>query len=78
VLTLLGPLANDEQAARQALATARAETQTLSDIDLFFAWFNVGTSHVALFQYADAAIAYDYAFNLYAGLNVNDSSARIA
>lgn len=73
VLNLLGPLADDEQAARQALATAQAETRTLSDIDLFFAWFNVGTSHVALFQYADAAIAYDYAFNLYANLSVNDS-----
>lgn len=73
VLTLLGPLADDEQAARQALTVARAETQTLGDIDLFFAWFNIGTSHVALFQYADAAVAYDYAFNLYAGLDVNDS-----
>ncbi len=73
VLTLLGPLANDEQAARQALAVARSEAQTLSDIDLFFAWFNVGTSHVALFQYADAAVAYDYAFKIYAELDVNDS-----
>jgi hypothetical protein len=73
VLTLLGPLANDEQAARQALAIAQSEAQTLSDIDQYFAWFNVGTSHVALFEYADAAIAYDYAFKLYADLNVEDS-----
>ncbi|HET8564358.1 MAG TPA: hypothetical protein VFM35_10840, partial [Candidatus Binatia bacterium] len=27
----------------------------------------------ALFEYADAAIAYDYAFKLYADLDVNDS-----
>ena len=73
VMTLLGPLASDEQAARHALATAQSEAQALSDIDQYFAWFNVGTSHVALFQYADAAIAYDYAFNLYADLNVEDS-----
>jgi tetratricopeptide (TPR) repeat protein len=73
VLAILGPLANDEQAARQALMTAQSEAQTLSDIDQYFAWFNVGTSHIALFQYADAAIAYDYAFNLYANLNVEDS-----
>ena len=73
VLTLLGPLASDEQAARQALAIAQSEAQTLDDIDQYFAWFNVGTSHVALFEYADAAIAYDYAFKLYADLNVEDS-----
>jgi len=73
VLTLLGPLADEEQASRQALSMAQAEAQTLTDIDRFFAWFNVGTNHVALLQYADAAIAYDYAFNLYADLSVNDS-----
>jgi len=73
VLTLLGPLADEEQASRHALSMAQAEAQTLTDIDRFFAWFNVGTSHVALLQYADAAIAYDYAFNLYADLSVNDS-----
>jgi hypothetical protein len=70
VLTLLGPLANDEAAARQALRIAQSEAQTLSDIDQYFAWFNVGTSHVALFQYADATIAFDYAFNLYSQLDV--------
>jgi hypothetical protein len=73
VLTLLGPLAEEETAARHALNVARTEAQTLSDIDRFFAWFNVGTSHVALFEYADAAVAYDYAFSLYADLNVNES-----
>jgi len=73
VLTLLGPLADEEQSSRHALSMAQAEAQTLTDVDRFFAWFNVGTSHVALLQYADAAIAYDYAFNLYADLSVNDS-----
>jgi hypothetical protein len=73
VMTLLGPLADDEQAARHALAVATTESQTLTDLDRFFAWFNAGTSHVALFEYADAAVAYDYAFNLYAELDPNDS-----
>jgi hypothetical protein len=73
VMTLLGPLADEVQAARQALSVAQSETQTLGDIDRYFAWFNVGTSHVTLLEYADAAIAYDYAFNLYANLNVEDS-----
>jgi hypothetical protein len=73
VVSLLGPLADENQAARHALSVAQSEAQTLTDIDQFFAWFNVGTSHVMLFEYADAAIAYDYAFNLYANLNVEDS-----
>jgi hypothetical protein len=73
VLALLGPLADDQWASQHALSVAQSEAQSLADIDRFFAWFNVGTSHVALFQYADAAIAYDYAFNLYADLDTNDS-----
>jgi hypothetical protein len=73
VLSLLGPYADDQWASQHALSLAQSEAQTLEDIDRFFAWFNVGTSHVALFQYADAAIAYDYAFNLYADLDTNDS-----
>ena len=73
VLTLLGPLADEEQANRHALEVARIESQTLTDVDEYFAWFNAGTSHVALFEYADAAIAYDHAFNLYANLEVESS-----
>ncbi len=73
VMALLGPLADETGAARHALAVAQSEAQTLTDIDQYFAWFNIGTSHVMLLEYADAAIAYDYAFNLYANLNVEDS-----
>ena len=73
VMTLLGPLASETDAARHALSVAQSEAQTLTDIDRFFAWFNVGTSHVMLLEYADAAIAYDYAFSVYADLDVNDS-----
>jgi hypothetical protein len=73
VMSALGPYADDQWASQHALTVAQTETQTLSDIDRFFAWFNVGTSHIALLQYADAAVAYDYAFNMYAGLDVNDS-----
>jgi hypothetical protein len=73
VMYLLGPYADDQWASQHALSVAQSEAQTLADIDRFFAWFNVGTSHIALLQYADAAIAYDYAFSVYAGLDVNDS-----
>ena len=73
VMALLGPYADEQWANQHALGLAQTEAQTLSDIDQFFAWFNVGTSHVSLFQYADAAIAYDYAFSLYAGLSTDES-----
>lgn len=73
VLSLLGPYADEQWASQHALSVAQAEAQSLSDIDRFFAWFNVGTSHVALLQYADAAMAYDYAFNLYANLETDDA-----
>jgi hypothetical protein len=73
VMTLLGPYADEQWASQHALSVAQSEAQSLADIDRFFAWFNVGTSHVALLQYADAAIAYDYAFNIYADLDTNDS-----
>jgi hypothetical protein len=73
VLSLLGPYADEQWANQHALSVAQMEAQSLTDIDRFFAWFNVGTSHIALLQYADAAIAYDYAFNIYADLDTNDS-----
>ncbi len=72
VFSLLGPWAGEEWAARHALEIAQDESMTLSGNDQFFAWFNRGTSHVALFEYVDAAIAYDYAFNLYATLSQDD------
>lgn len=75
VTTLLGPLADADTAARHALAVAQQESQSLTGIDRFFAWFNIGTSHVALNEYADAAVAYDQAFNLYAGLS-GDNTTR--
>jgi tetratricopeptide (TPR) repeat protein len=40
--------------------------------DAFFAWFNKGTSHVNLTQYAEAAEAYDKAFEIYAELGEDD------
>jgi tetratricopeptide (TPR) repeat protein len=43
----------------------------------FFAWFNVGTSHVQLYEYFDAAVAYDQAFRLYANLSEDLRPYRI-
>ncbi|HRK89440.1 MAG TPA: C39 family peptidase [Anaerolineales bacterium] len=67
VLGILGSWADPQWAAQYALSRAEEEIQELEGNNLFFAWFNKGTSHVALNQYADASIAYDQAFRQYAG-----------
>ena len=72
VLALLGEWADVNWAARHALEIARNEVATLTGNDQYFAAFNMGTSHVALYEYADAANAYDYAFQLNAALPDDD------
>lgn len=71
----LGPWADSTWANQHALEIANREIQELAGIDEFFAWFNKGSSHVALFEYADAGFAYDYAFLLYNDLG-NDDTQR--
>lgn len=65
VLNLLGAWEDPNWAARHALEIAEKEIATLTGNNLFFAYFNKGTSHVVLNQYVDAATAYDQAFNQY-------------
>ncbi len=69
VMSLLGDYADETWAARHALEVAQTESAELTGIDQYFAWFNAGTSHTALLAYADASVAYDYAFQLYADLS---------
>ena len=51
-----------------ALQKASEETAHLTGRDLYFAWFNRGSSLVALHDYQNAAIAYDAAFANYAAI----------
>ncbi|MFN2215858.1 MAG: hypothetical protein ACK2TS_02870, partial [Anaerolineales bacterium] len=60
---------------QHALDLADADIQTLTGIDLYFSWFNKGTSLVKLGQYAQAAQAYDQAFIEYSDLPT-DSQQR--
>ncbi|MEX2144385.1 MAG: C39 family peptidase [Anaerolineales bacterium] len=69
VVELLGPWADIEWANRHALEIANQEGADLAGMDQYFAWFNKGSSHVALFEYVDAAHAYDFAFQLYNALD---------
>ncbi len=73
VYAALGPYADPAWADQTAYQTAVAETQTLAGNDLFFAWFNKGTSHVQLLEYIDAAFAFDQAFSIYAQLGSDDT-----
>ena len=70
VLAVLGPWADEKWASQHALELAEKDILTYKDNNLFFAWFNKGTSHVALQQYVDAATAYDQAFATYAKWDV--------
>ena len=72
VLATLGPYADANWAARHALSVAEENISTLSGINLYFAWFAKGSSHVALQEYVDAANAYDQAFTVYDSIGKDD------
>ena len=74
VVELLGELVDQDAAARITLDRAKKEVITLRGNEQFWAAFNVGTSHVALREYVDAAYAYDNAFGLYSGLSTDMTS----
>ena len=65
VMDILGNYTDEKWAAQHALELANKEITSVTGNNLFFAWFNKGTSHVALQEYVDAATAYDKAFSLY-------------
>ncbi len=71
LLNLLGPWADDTWASQHALELAQKEIETLNGNDLFYVWFNKGTSHVALNQYSDAASAYDRAYLIYSNWDLS-------
>ncbi len=66
LLALLGTDADPRQNAINALEAARAEA--LADPEDHFAWFNMGTSFVALDMFQEASVAYDQARTVGGGL----------
>ncbi len=76
VFSLLGPWIDQDWANRHALDVANQEITELDGLDEYFAWYNKGTSHVQLYEYVDAAFAYDYAFLLYQGLTEEERPWR--
>ena len=72
LLATLGPYADANWAARHALTIAEENIRGTNGINLYFAWFAKGSSHVALQEYADAANAYDQAFSIYDSIGEDD------
>ena len=62
VLAILGPHADETYNHQHAAQKAQAAIPLLEGRDLFFAWFNLGTSLVNLGDYFGAAEAYDHAY----------------
>lgn len=77
VMDLLGPFQDPDYAHRQAAEIASQEIFTQSGRSKFFAWFNRGSSLVALDDYAGAAAAYDQAFGIYAQLDEEERPWRM-
>ena len=72
LMTVLGPYADPRWSAQEMLRQAEKNIGNTNGIDLFFAWFAKGSSHVALQEYADAATAYDQAFAIYNSIGKDD------
>jgi tetratricopeptide (TPR) repeat protein len=77
LLALLGPQADGEHNLRHALEIATHETQILSGRDLFFAWYNKGSSLAALGEYRLAADAFDQAFAVYQSISEKERPWRM-
>lgn len=61
LLALMGPDADPDANRLATLNLAEEETQILTGQSLAFAYFNLGSTHVARYEYVDAAYAYDMA-----------------
>jgi hypothetical protein len=68
IFDILGPHLDETYNNQHAAQKAVEETYQLSGRELFFAWFNYGTSLVNLSDYYGAAKAYDQAYEIYADL----------
>ncbi len=77
VFSLLGDYADENAASQIAFQKASDEVYTTTGADTFFAWFNRGTSQVALQDYYGAAQSYDEAFNTLASMPTDEVPKKI-
>jgi len=69
VMAILGSNADETANLQYAAQKALNEIYALEDRELFFAWYNYGTSLMYLGDYYGSAQAYDQAFAIYANLS---------
>jgi tetratricopeptide (TPR) repeat protein len=69
VLSILGPDADETVNLQNAAQKALTEIYSLEGRELFFAWYNYGTSLMYLGDYYGSAQAYDQAFAIYSDLS---------
>ncbi|MBN1147296.1 MAG: tetratricopeptide repeat protein [Anaerolineales bacterium] len=74
---ILGLRFDEAYSYQHAAQKALGETAALHGRDLFFAWFNLGSSQVGLGDYAAAASSYDQAFSLYQELPEDQRPYRL-
>jgi tetratricopeptide (TPR) repeat protein len=77
VLHILGPQADETYNLSYTAELATVDTVQMTGRDLFFAWYNRGTSLVNLGDYTGAAIAYDEAFKVYPTLELGERPWRM-
>jgi hypothetical protein len=77
VLTVLGAQAEITSNTRYAYQKASQEIEVLEGRDLYFAWFNRGSSQVKLQDYSGAAASYDQAFAMYPEIAVTERPWRM-
>jgi hypothetical protein len=77
VMDILDLQANAHFNYRHAAQIAAEETETLSGRDLFFAFYNLGSSLIFLNDYGAAAVAYDAAFANYPSIPEKERPWRL-
>lgn len=77
LMTVLGDYADSHNADQIAYQAANSEINVNQNADLYFAWFNRGTSLVQLQDYVGASNSYDQAFQIYSQLPEKDRPWRM-
>lgn len=77
LFNVLDEYADDHNADQIAYQRANQEIYEFQGVDLFYAWFNRGTSMVQLQDYVGAAASYDQAFEIYSQLPEKDRPWRM-
>lgn len=77
LFNVLGEYADDHNADQIAYQKASQEIYEFLGVDLFYAWFNRGTSMVQLQDYVGAGSSYDQAFEIYSQLPEKDRPWRM-